>query len=155
MEEVHLSRWFYTEGVNSLKTLIQFFQLFSQDLKDNPSVPPGRCSITSPSVVWAGGELNVSTTSLTGESGTRRHLAAVKIAAGVLIHHPRRHHVALQYANVATACPRCHLVLSFISLPPPLSSSSPWGQGFPPPVICTFLTICGGGWKWCQGWCWN
>lgn len=65
MEEIRFSRWFYTEGVISLKTLIQFFQLFSRDLKDNPSVPPGRRSITPPSVAWAGGELNVSTTSLT------------------------------------------------------------------------------------------
>lgn len=60
----------------SLKALIQFFQLFSQDLKDNPSVPPGRRSITPPSVVWAGGELNVSSTSLTAE-GVRDTVASL------------------------------------------------------------------------------
>lgn len=102
-----------------LKTLIQFFQLFSRDLKDNPSAPPGRCSITPPpSVVWAGGELNVSTTLLTAQGAWEMGpLSAIKTMAGVLIYHFRHHHVVLQYPNVATLCLHCPLVLSFSPLP--------------------------------------
>lgn len=100
MDENHFSRLFITEGVTRLKTLIQFFQLFSQDLKDNPSAPPGPHSITLPPAV--GGELNVSTTSRTaqGKPGTQWHLTAIIITAGFLIHHQGHHPtLAICYAR--------------------------------------------------------
>lgn len=86
----------------------------------------------------------------TDSQGILGHLTAIKITAGVLIHHPRHHHVAWQYANVATPCPRCHL-----SLLSSLSSSPGKAAGSPPSVIYTLVPICAAGWKWCWGWCWN
>lgn len=100
------------------KTLIQFFSALFSRLERQSICSSGQCSITlPPSVVWAGGELNVSTTSLTAQGAWEMgSLSAIKTMAGVLIYHFRHHHVVLQYPNVATLCLHCPLVLS---LPPP------------------------------------
>lgn len=142
---------FYPEGVISPpKTLIQFFQLFSLDLKDNPSVPPGRRSITPPSVVWAGGELNVSTTSLTA-GGVRDMVASYCYKNHCWSPNSSPPGIIMWHYNMLMMRRRALAVTSFISLPSPLPPLrplllSPCGTANPP-VICTLLPICGGVWK--------
>lgn len=117
--EIHFSRWFYTERVILLRTLIQFFRLFSWGLERQPICscwPPfNRSAVCRAGWRWV--KCFYRSTDSRGSRGHGGFLAAIKITAGVLIHHPGHRHVALQYANVATPCPHCHLAL-------PLSSFS-------------------------------